>query len=60
METERLEQRLAYSPREAATTSSLSERHIAKAIADGELKSVKKGRRRLILAEDLRKYLSRP
>ncbi len=50
-------QRLAYSTREAAATSSLSERQIAKAIAAGELKSVKKGRRRLILAADLKSYL---
>ena len=62
MELERLGQsghRLAYSTREAAATSSLSERQIAKAIAEGELKSVKKGRRRLILASDLMAYLRR-
>lgn len=48
---------LAYSPRQAAEASSLSLRQIMEAIARGELASVKKGRRRLILAGDLEAYL---
>jgi excisionase family DNA binding protein len=49
---------IAYSPQGAAETSSLSLRHVMKEIASGRLKSIKKGRRRIILREDLEEYLS--
>ena len=48
---------LAYSPQGAALASSLSIRKIREAIATGELRSRKKGRRRIILAGDLNRYL---
>ena len=48
---------LAYSPRQAADVSSLSLRKLMKDIANGRLRSYRKGRRRIILAEDLRRYL---
>jgi excisionase family DNA binding protein len=50
-------ERIAYSPREAAAASSLSVRKLMAAIADGHLKSYRKGRRRLIFREDLERYL---
>ena len=48
---------IAYSPQRAAEASSLSLRYVMKAIAQGTLKSFKKGRRRIVLREDLEKYL---
>ena len=48
---------LAYSPKEAAAASSLSLRKVMEAIATRELRSLKKGRRRLILRTDLEAYL---
>lgn len=48
---------IAYSTRQAAEVSSLSLRQVMKAIASGELRSNKKGRRRIIFAKDLEKYL---
>ena len=50
---------LAYSPRGAAEASSFSLREVMKAIADGELRSFKRGRRRIILREDLEQFLKR-
>ena len=50
-------QPLALSPRQVVDVSSLSMRHVMKAIATGELKSFKKGRRRIIFREDLEAYL---
>jgi len=52
--------KVAYSPEEAAAASSLSVRSIWNAIARGELRSSKKGRRRLILARDLEAWLNNP
>jgi excisionase family DNA binding protein len=49
--------RIAYSPKEAADATSLSLRKLMGAIASGELRSFKKGRRRVILARDLQRYL---
>jgi excisionase family DNA binding protein len=48
---------IAYSPRSAAAVSSLSVRTVMAAIASGELRSVKKGRRRIIFAADLEAFL---
>ena len=48
---------VAYSTRQAALVSSLSLRHVMNAIATGELRSYKKGRRRVIFREDLETYL---
>ena len=48
---------IAYSPKEAADVSSLSLRKLMAAVATGELRSFKKGRRRIILAKDLEAYL---
>jgi excisionase family DNA binding protein len=48
---------IAYSTRQAAVVSSLSLREVMKAIATGELKSFKKGRRRIIFRQDLEAYL---
>ena len=50
--------KLAYSPREAATATSLSVRQITRAIAAGDLKSTKIGRRRVIARTDLERYIS--
>jgi excisionase family DNA binding protein len=48
---------IAYSPQRAAETSGLSLRYVMKAISGGKLRSFKKGRRRIILREDLEAYL---
>jgi hypothetical protein len=48
---------MAYSPKGVAEASSLSLRKVMEDIAAGRLKSYRKGRRRVILAEDLRRYL---
>ncbi len=48
---------VAYSPQGAAFASSLSIRTIRAALAAGELRSKKKGRRRIIFACDLERYL---
>jgi excisionase family DNA binding protein len=48
---------LTYSPQAAAQVTSLSLRRITTAIATGELRSVKRGRRRLIFREDLERFL---
>ncbi len=50
---------VAYSPKGVAEASSLSLRKVMEDIAAGRLKSYRKGRRRVILAEDLRRYLCR-
>jgi excisionase family DNA binding protein len=49
--------KIAYSPREAADVTSLSLRKLMDAIAAGELRSFKKGRRRVIFRADLEAYL---
>jgi excisionase family DNA binding protein len=49
--------RLAFSPQEVAEATSLSLRTVMKAIASRELPSLTKGRRRLILAKDLKAYM---
>jgi excisionase family DNA binding protein len=48
---------IAYSPKGAAHASSLSLREVMKAIRAGKLASFKKGRRRIILRQDLEAYL---
>jgi excisionase family DNA binding protein len=48
---------IAYSPEQAAQVSSLSVRSIAAAIATGDLRSFKRGRRRIIFKADLETYL---
>jgi len=48
---------VAYSPRTAADASSLSLRTVMAAIASGQLRSFKKGRRRVIFSSDLDSYL---
>lgn len=50
---------IAYSTRQAADASSLSLRQIMKDLASGKLRSRKKGRRRIILARDLERYLAK-
>jgi excisionase family DNA binding protein len=50
--------KIAYSPREATTATSLSLRQITRAISAGDLKSSKIGRRRVITRTDLERYLS--
>jgi excisionase family DNA binding protein len=52
-------EQIAYSTRQAADVSSLSLRQIMKDVASGKLPSVKKGRRRIILACDLERYLAK-
>jgi excisionase family DNA binding protein len=54
-----LGRRIAYSPREAAVATSLSVRRIMRAIAAGELKSTKVGRRRIIRPRDIEEFLRR-
>ncbi len=48
---------LAYNIQQAAASSSLSVRKLADAIRRGELRSFRKGRRRVVLKVDLVKYL---
>ena len=48
---------IALSPKAASEASSLSLRTIMNAIRSGELRSCKRGRRRLIFPVDLRRYL---
>ena len=48
---------IAYNVRQAAAASSLSVRKLSDAIRLRELRSFKKGRRRIILREDLEAYL---
>lgn len=50
---------VAYSPKGVAEVSSLSLRKVMDAIAKGELRSFKKGRRRIILREDVEQFLRR-
>jgi excisionase family DNA binding protein len=50
--------KLAYSPKEAATATSLSVRQISRAISAGDLKSSKIGRRRVIARADLERYVT--
>jgi hypothetical protein len=52
-----LTQKLTYSVKETVAASSLSQRAIWGAIMDGRLATVKVGRRRLVPAESLRKFL---
>jgi excisionase family DNA binding protein len=49
--------KVAYSPQEVAAATSLSLRRVIRAIAAGELKSTKLGRRRIICADDLQQYV---
>lgn len=48
---------IAYSPQQASDVSSLSLRTITAAIASGQLRSFKRGRRRIIFRTDLDTYL---
>jgi excisionase family DNA binding protein len=48
---------LAYDIRQAEVVSSLSSRKLSDAIRRGELRSFKKGRRRIIMRADLEDYL---
>ena len=52
------EQKLAYSLKEAAQLSSLSEATLKRCLRDGRLGSVRVGRRRLIPARALHDFLS--
>lgn len=52
-------QPLAVSPEEAAHASGTTRTAVYEAIARGDLMSFKAGRRRLILTEELRAWLSR-
>ena len=57
MRNRRTLEQVAYSTHQAAEVSSFSLRQIMKDIASGKLRSRKKGRRRIILASDLKDYL---
>lgn len=50
--------KIAYSVEEAALKSSLGRRSIYEAIGTGELRSFKRGRRRLISDEALREFVA--
>jgi excisionase family DNA binding protein len=52
--------KIAYSLPEAAKATSLSVSLLRKHIRTGELKATKIGRRRLILAVELERYLAKP
>ncbi len=56
-ETDTAAERLAYSPDHAAEIADLGRTSIFRALARGELPSLKVGRRRLILREDLHAWL---
>lgn len=56
-ETANATERLAYSPDHAADIADLGRTSIFRALARGELPSLKVGRRRLILREDLHAWL---
>ena len=49
--------KLSYTLKEAAQSTGLSQRFLSYAIADGRLKSVKVGGRRLILARHLEDFI---
>ena len=51
--------KIAYSPQEVASATSLSLRMIMRLIASGELKSFKVGRRRIVRSRDLNAFLRR-
>lgn len=51
--------KLSYTLKEAAQSTGLSQRFLSYAIADGRLKSVKVGSRRLILARHLEDFITR-
>lgn len=51
--------KMSYTLREAAQTTGLSVRFLCYAIADGRLKSVKVGGRRLVLARHLEDFIIR-
>ena len=51
---------MAYSAREASVTLGSSERHIRDMINEGQLRTVRLGRRLLIPAEALRELLAAP
>jgi excisionase family DNA binding protein len=51
--------KIAYSPQEVASATSLSLRTILRVIASGQLKSFKVGRRRIVRSRDLTAFLRR-
>jgi excisionase family DNA binding protein len=53
------ELRIALSPREVATATSLSLRSVMRAIASNALRSRRVGRRRLVLVRDVTAFLRR-
>jgi excisionase family DNA binding protein len=52
-----LTDRLSYNPQQASLATGLPLRTITAAIASGDLRSFKVGRRRLIFRDDLERYL---
>jgi excisionase family DNA binding protein len=57
MEEDPMETPLAYSVAEACTASRAGRTALYEAINSGELRAVKRGRRTLILKDDLRRWL---
>ena len=51
-------EKLAYRPKEAAAALGVSRETIFARIKDGSLRSVKAGKARLIMADELRRYLA--
>ncbi len=55
-----MNQKLAYSAKEAAETLGVSERHVRDMISEGRIRTVALGRRLLIPVESLRELLAAP
>ncbi len=54
------EAKMAFSAREAAETLGVSERHVRDMVSEGQIRTVRLGRRLLIPAESLRELLAAP